>query len=163
MNLLLRQNKRIRTKKLFERLKKKDLAFLPIRNLTSIVSRRKVEFPKTMKAFEKYAWPGNVRELENIIKRVILFGQEDIIRQELYRRRRSLADDEDPYAAEDLPDGYQYSLKDIKKEAALKAEREAILEALKRSRWNRRKAADLLAVSYKALLYKMKQTGISNA
>jgi len=59
-----------------------------------------------------------------------------------------------------LPDG-PVSLPELAREAAMRAERVAIQQALDRFRWNRRKAADYLGVSYKTLLNKMKECGIS--
>ena len=53
------------------------------------------------------------------------------------------------------------SLPELAREAAMRAERTAIQQALDRFRWNRRKAADYLGVSYKTLLNKMKECGIS--
>ena len=54
----------------------------------------------------------------------------------------------------------EMSLKDIGKRAAMLAEREAILQMLQRTAWNKRKAATKLRISYKALLYKIKESGI---
>lgn len=62
---------------------------------------------------------------------------------------------------DEAPPGSNQGLLAIAKAAAMKAEREAIVEALTRFRWNRRKVADNLGVSYKTLLAKMKECGIS--
>jgi two-component system response regulator AtoC len=56
-----------------------------------------------------------------------------------------------------------YSLKDIARSAAREAERELILRMLTRTRWNRKEAAEILGISYKALLYKIKENGLDKA
>jgi len=56
-----------------------------------------------------------------------------------------------------------YSLKDIARTAAREAERELILRMLTRTRWNRKEAAEILGISYKALLYKIKENGLDKA
>ena len=56
-----------------------------------------------------------------------------------------------------------YSLKDIARSAAREAERELILRMLTRTRWNRKQAAEILGISYKALLYKIKENGLDKA
>jgi len=120
----------------------------------------KALFKKTLKTFQKYDWPGNIRELENILKRIVLFGNEATVRQELSRKRMPLEEPEDPGESfEVCRPGY--FLKEVSRKAAMEAEREAILDALRRSQWNRRKAAEMLAVSYKAFLYKMKQMDLN--
>jgi two-component system response regulator AtoC len=55
------------------------------------------------------------------------------------------------------------SLKDISRTAAREAERELILRMLTRTRWNRKEAAEILGISYKALLYKIKESGLDKA
>jgi two-component system, NtrC family, response regulator AtoC len=55
------------------------------------------------------------------------------------------------------------SLKDIARTAAREAERELILRMLTRTRWNRKEAAEILGISYKALLYKIKENGLDKA
>jgi two-component system response regulator AtoC len=55
------------------------------------------------------------------------------------------------------------SLKDISRTAAREAERELILRMLTRTRWNRKEAAEILGISYKALLYKIKENGLDKA
>ena len=55
------------------------------------------------------------------------------------------------------------SLKDIARTAAREAERELILQMLTRTRWNRKEAAEILGISYKALLYKIKENGLDKA
>jgi two-component system response regulator AtoC len=67
-----------------------------------------------------------------------------------------------PAAAEAAASG-QVSLKDIARTAAREAERELILRMLTRTRWNRKEAAEILGISYKALLYKIKENGLDKA
>jgi two-component system response regulator AtoC len=114
-----------------------------------------------------YQWPGNVRELKNQVKRLVILGNiEEMVQylkgggtlvvekrpQEFKDRGLEMVASSDP--AEIMP------LKVAAKEATLKAEREMILRALRGTNWNKKKAANLLQVSYKALLYKIKECGI---
>jgi two-component system response regulator AtoC len=101
----------------------------------------------------EYHWPGNVRELENAIKKVVALGDE----------RAALADLR-PVAEPVAPASHPQvmSLKEAARAASRQAERELILKVLSRTRWNRRRAAQELQISYKALLYKLKQIGIDD-
>lgn len=114
---------------------------------------------KTMKTFLEHHWLGNVRELENVIQRLVVLGDEETIVDELA-----------PVAKKDLtqlieendPDEKGWpSLKEVHREAIVKAESEVIRKALELTNWNRKKAADMLNISYKALLYKIKECGIN--
>jgi two-component system response regulator AtoC len=137
--------------------------------------------------FQSYEWPGNIRELENMIKRIVILQDESLVVREMSRAPRSAvafaaagvaaprgvapeepddlevdADDEEaqpevPVAT--APAGSR--LADVAKAAAVKAERAIIEETLKQVRWNRRRAAEQLGVSYKTLLNKIKECGIS--
>jgi len=102
--------------------------------------------------FRDYSWPGNVRELENATRAMVALGDEDIAMGGL----RALLS-----RPEGGGNGTQVSLKQVARAASRVAERELILRVLTRTRWNRRRAAQELQISYKALLYKMKQIGCS--
>jgi two-component system response regulator AtoC len=114
-----------------------------------------------MKALIKHDWMGNVRELENVLQRFVVLGNEDLIIDELDSMRRKgeepvIAAKEAVSLKKEWP-----SLKEIHKEAVVKAESEVIKKALELTNWNRKRAADMLNISYKALLYKIKEGGIS--
>jgi two-component system response regulator AtoC len=107
-----------------------------------------------MKTFYQHHWLGNVRELENVIQRLVVLGNEKAIIEELT-----------PTSEKDSNTGRMKlaptiktwpPLKEVHREAVRKAEAEAILGVLERTNWNRKKAADILNISYKALLYKIK-------
>ena len=140
--------------------------------------------PDTMRLFMDHDWPGNVRELENLIKRAVVLGGDAAIRKELSQAilmaaHRAQAAELAPPPVVRQPVAYQpppkveappppvveepqnYSLKDISREAARQAERELILKMLQHTRWNRKETADLLGISYKALLYKIKENGLN--
>jgi len=141
----------------------------------------------TMRLFAEYEWPGNVRELENLLKRAVILGSDESIRRDLAdaiagRRRgpgpipalqsRSVppiaapipAAAPPPVAAVPVePPAPTGSLKDIARHAAREAEREMIYRTLQQTRWNRREAAEILGVSYKALLYKIKEAELDKA
>ncbi|HEY3884484.1 MAG TPA: sigma 54-interacting transcriptional regulator [Vicinamibacterales bacterium] len=143
----------------------------------------------TLRLFAEYEWPGNVRELENLVKRMVILGTDASIRREVAdaiagRSRHAgpipaLRDDPtacppggaapmtvDGAAAHVLPAaaaGPIGSLKDIARTAAREAERELISRTLQQTRWNRREAAEILGVSYKALLYKIKEAELDKA
>jgi two-component system, NtrC family, response regulator AtoC len=140
----------------------------------------------TMRLFAAHDWPGNVRELENLLKRAVVLGSDESIRRELadaISGRMPIAGPipalqprlaaerpapppvaavavAEPIAA---PPAVIGSLKDIARQAAREAERELIYRTLQQTRWNRREAAEILRVSYKALLYKIKEAELDKA
>ena len=114
---------------------------------------------KTIGIFHQYDWPGNIRELENVIKRIVLFGEEEVIGRPI---EHQVSGKISPFSAGSFSEQGSWSmetlsLKRVKNEAAGFAEKELIQKALHETRWNRKKAADMLGVSYKALLYKMQK------
>jgi len=107
-----------------------------------------------------YSWPGNVRELENLIKRYVVLEDEGMLREEIELRLQL----EQPQAivatvAGEAVDGAA-GLREIGRKAAQKAERAAITEILDRVHWNRAEAARQLRISYKALLYKIREMNL---
>ncbi len=124
--------------------------------------------PSTLDLFAGYDWPGNVRELENIIKRIVVLGDEGAAHEVLQRRQLNVPARQQPEAcapAAAAADNASRltSLKDIGRTAAREAERVAILDMLERTRWNRKEAAGILGISYKALLYKIKDNRLDEA
>jgi two-component system response regulator AtoC len=127
--------------------------------------------PEVMDRFLGYAWPGNVRELENLVRRLVVLKDPAMVLSELDLARRppaivAAAEAAAPgplrggNTALNTPLPEEAPLKEVSRRAARIAEREAILRALMRTGWNKRKAAKRLQISYKALLYKIKDCGI---
>ncbi|MBW1982806.1 MAG: sigma-54-dependent Fis family transcriptional regulator [Deltaproteobacteria bacterium] len=124
------------------------------------------EFTKeVMQFFLEYPWPGNVRELQNTVRRLLVLGDWENVKTELLRRKiqleaRTLAPSPGTGAAEqqEAPDNdRQYvPLKIVRRRAIQQTEKRVIRAALEDADWNRKKAARLLRISYKALLYKIK-------
>jgi len=104
----------------------------------------------TKQLFMDYSWPGNLRELEAAARAIVAVGDESVAMGGL----RSMLVRSDSGA-----NGGRVSLKEVARAASREAEKELILKALTRTRWNRRRAAQELQISYKALLYKLKQIG----
>ncbi len=104
--------------------------------------------PETLDVLLRYSWPGNVRELEEVIKRILLSGESVAL--------AGLPSDTglSSGAGKASP---VLSLKEAARNASRQVERELILKTLARTRWNRKRAARELGISYKALLYKLKQ------
>lgn len=144
----------------------------------------------TRRLFEEYDWPGNVRELENIIKRAVVLGSEHGLRRDLTEAIHgkalhtsgiplltprpaaaaapappppTVAPAPPPAPAPAAPAALSGSLKDIARQAAREAERTLINRTLQQTRWNRREAAEILGISYKALLYKIKEAELDKA
>jgi two-component system response regulator AtoC len=154
--------------------------------------------------FGQYEWPGNIRELENMIKRVVILQDEQLVVREIQRNMQRAAaapaaaaaaavpvaavaaagaaalpagmpigapayplatppESDDGADDSEQPEEGGGSLAAVAKAAAMKAERAAIETTLRQVHWNRRKAAQILGVSYKTLLNKIKECGISRA
>jgi two-component system response regulator AtoC len=109
--------------------------------------------PALMAKMQRYSWPGNVRQLENLIKRYVVMGTEDVILSEL------LQPNERDAVTTLMLDG-PVSLKKLTRQTVRKLEARIILNALHANNWNRKKAARSLDISYRALLYKLKEVGI---
>jgi len=124
---------------------------------------------------QKYHWPGNVRELQNVLKRILVMGNWEEIVDELTHScyatdnlTTTETSSKEPSIVSDilnadggsLPDLELFSLKDIKRRTLNKVEKEAISYVLGRTDWNRSKAAKILKISYKTLLYKISDLNI---
>jgi DNA-binding NtrC family response regulator len=112
--------------------------------------------PRMVKACEEYPWPGNIRELENFVKRYLVLGDETAAINELRQATPKEADPE--IAAGTEPQ--QPDLKQMMRTLKNGAEMEVIAKALEDTAWNRKRAATMLNISYKALLYKIRQYDI---
>ena len=109
--------------------------------------------PRLLEACERYDWPGNLRELGNFVKRHLILGDEELAIQEL-QSNSSSGDKTQPASAQsDTPGDLKSIVRGVKDEAEIIA----ITRALEQTNWNRKKAAAILKISYKALLYKIRQ------
>jgi two-component system response regulator AtoC len=109
--------------------------------------------PEILSYLQNLSWPGNLRELSNCIARYIVVGSEGLMQKEAVRARHSAS------SSRNASQGAK-SLKEIAKEAIREMERNAIIEALRANHWNRRKAAQELKISYRALIYKIRDAGL---
>jgi two-component system, NtrC family, response regulator AtoC len=108
-----------------------------------------------LRLMQKYQWPGNIRELENLIKRYVILGIEEAISSELVKQVGKNGN----FSAQVIAEG-PISLKKATRQAVLELERKIILKTLAANSWNRRRAARALDISYRALLYKIRQAGL---
>jgi two-component system response regulator AtoC len=102
----------------------------------------------------QHPWPGNIRELENLIRNYVIMGSEQAIRSELLNGREEAGNC-------DLPPNGTACLKSLTREVVIDFERRIISKALEAHLWNRKQTALALKISYRSLLYKISQTGIS--
>ena len=105
----------------------------------------------TLEILMGYDWPGNIRELENLARKMVVLGESHFVAAEFQKQ---------PVVSR--PSSFllgRPSLKVASRAASREKERELILDALERTKWNRKRAAQDLRISYKALLYKLKQIG----
>lgn len=109
--------------------------------------------PSFVKMLESYSWPGNVRELENMAKRFVVLGGEEHVLS-VIKQPEELR----PI----LPEAVDLTtpLRVQTKRATQHLERKIILSVLEAHNWNRRKTARSLDISYRALLYKIKEVGL---
>ena len=128
------------------------------------ISRYCLELKTTQKDISKdalnilmnYRWKGNVRELENTLERAIILCDGDIITPEhIVLTQRPVPDSAEQWQLEG-------PLEDVAKRALRIAETQRIVEALRKTRGNKSKAAEILRVSYKTLLTKIKEYGIES-
>lgn len=109
----------------------------------------KVKFSARLEAFlVEHSWPGNVRELGDAIRTILAIGNEDVALIALRANGGRVLGNA------------PVSLKQTARAASRRAEQELILKVLSQTRWNRKRAAAELQISYKALLYKLKQIGL---
>jgi two-component system response regulator AtoC len=110
---------------------------------------------KTIQRLIDYPWPGNIRQLENVVKKIVALENEELGVADLEMR---------PADSQTVArDGIFKSLKATSRAASQVAERQLILQALERTHWNRKRAAEALQISYKALLYKLKQIQVPDS
>ena len=124
--------------------------------------------PKLKQAMMTYHWPGNVRELENVIRKLTVLRVPDLIARELLEksaRRSPPASKSESLSIRVSGNGNSGETPILEQVIKAKehAESEAIVSALNSTRWNRKQAAVLLKIDYKALLYKMKKLGLDDA
>jgi two-component system, NtrC family, response regulator AtoC len=111
---------------------------------------------KTLRNMLDYSWPGNIRELENVVKKIVALGDGDLNLAEPPLQSAAAA-------AVTTAQSRESSLKAAARAASREAERQLILDTLAKTRWNRKRAAQELQISYKSLLFKLKQIGLHDS
>src|SRR5271167_3213233 len=123
------------------------------RNAAQFSSPERRFSSKLIQACLSYSWPGNLRQLENFVRRYLVLGDEELAISELRMSQRSNGELEASVVTQPDVTGLKFLARAVKKEA----EAAAMAHALEQTNWHRQKAAALLKISYKALLYKIKQ------
>jgi DNA-binding NtrC family response regulator len=116
--------------------------------------------PALLQACQDHSWPGNLRELNNFLKRYLILGDESLAVSELLPKNDGTGGVRNDPAGRGPDSG---GLKSLARTAKDEAEAQAITQALEQTNWNRKQAAVILQISYKALLYKIRQYGIAEA
>ena len=111
--------------------------------------------PNALRILERYDWPGNVRQLENLIKQIVVRENENMIYETL-KAQPSITSPDDRQTLTSSPEE-TYSLKKRVGETVANEEKSLIAQVLNKTNWNRRKAAEILKISYRSLLYKIKE------
>jgi two-component system, NtrC family, response regulator AtoC len=109
--------------------------------------------PSMLRLLQRHSWPGNIRELENLVERYVILGSEEAISAEILQWDRT-------HVASEIPANRPIHLKSVTRQAVQELERKIILNVLEANRWNRKRAASELKISYRALLYKIREAGI---
>jgi two-component system response regulator AtoC len=111
----------------------------------------------------RHSWPGNIRELENVARKIVALGDSQLALADLEAGLNAVEPLKGIAGAPAAirPSGMR-PLKEASREASRSAERELIARALDRTHWNRKRTARELQISYKALLYKLKQLGLND-
>jgi transcriptional regulator with PAS, ATPase and Fis domain len=148
-----------------------------IKEYTTMFGDKKIQLPSqsTIMKMSSYHWPGNVRELQNVLKRILILGGGEETIDDLLNTSGPLqggpelvTNDSKPSIpvglwkvnGEKEPNLSSLSLKKIRKKTTNRVEKEFISYVLEKTIWNRTKAAKILDISYKALLYKIKDLDI---
>jgi two-component system response regulator AtoC len=109
--------------------------------------------PSALQLLSRHPWPGNIRELENLIERYVILGTEDAISTEIVKW-------ENTHNPPEIAVEGQIHLKEVTRQAVDDLERKIILSVLEANRWNRKRTASALKISYRALLYKIRRAGL---
>lgn len=127
-----------------------------MKNMAQKLGKNPLEFSERLvQQCMRYHWPGNLRQLGNFVKRYLVLEDESMVMQELLGRET--ADDSNESAVPSNGGGLKALVRELKDDAEAKE----IQRALENANWNRKVAAEALNISYKALLYKIKQHGLS--
>ncbi len=109
--------------------------------------------PAIYRLFRRYHWPGNIRELENVIRRYVVLGKAEVIAEEITRRALT------PQPVQ-LGKTENLTFKARTEQLVRAVEAQSILRVLRLNNWNRKKTAEMLNISYRALLYKIRNAGL---
>src|SRR5271157_3803240 len=112
---------------------------------------------RLMHALKGHDWPGNIRQLENLVKRYVILGSEEEVTRDLVGTRPCSAATFEPQ----IPTDGSMPLKKITQQAVAEIERKVIKRTLQLHHWNRKQAARALSISYRSLLYKIRDAGLS--
>ncbi len=116
----------------------------------------------SLRLLQEFDWPGNVRQLENLIKQIVVLENEEIIPEALKSVTHPQVLGTPSFSPSTLNSGNKtYSLKKKVSDTVAQEEKRLIGEVLNKTNWNRRKAADILEISYRSLLYKIKEYKLS--
>jgi two-component system, NtrC family, response regulator AtoC len=138
-----------------------------LKKYTSLFERPEPKISdSTMSLLMRNSWPGNIRELENVIRKIVALGDEHLATHDLSAENGRASSS--PVISSKIPENGSAkipsgSLKEAARAASRQAERAMILNQLERTHWNRKRAARELQISYKALLYKLKQLGLEGS
>jgi len=111
---------------------------------------------EVLQLLQQREWPGNIRELENCMARYVILGSEEAFHSD----RDPSAEKKPLHISYEMNEEGNIPLKSIAQQVTRRMEHDVILKVLQANHWNRRRTAEVLKISYRALLYKVRQAGL---